>query len=120
MKLWKAILLTLGIWVGSVLAYVLIHRNLMWYIVPATTLWAAIDSSQIQLRRYRNGVGPVAFFFLCLWWWIVGFPWYLWMRHKILTGTAELRTNDPRCVRCEELISPDVIDCPKCGWRQPK
>jgi hypothetical protein len=120
MKLWKAILLTLGILIGSEVVYVLTHHNLMWYIIPGTTLWAAIDSSKIQLRRYRSGVGPVAFFFLCCWWWIIGFPWYLWMRDKILTGVAELKTNDPRCVRCEELIDPKLKYCPKCGWSQPK
>ena len=120
MKLWQAILLTLGIWVGSVVVYILIHHNLMWYIIPGTTLWAAIDSSKIQLRLYRYGVGPIAFFFLCLWWWIIAFPWYLWMRYKIKTGKAELITNDPRCVSCEELIAPGTRICPKCGWTQPQ
>lgn len=120
MKLWKAILLTLGIDFACVVVYVVIHHNLLWYVVPGTALWAAIDSSKIQLKRYRSGVGPVAFFFLCCAWWIVGFPWYLWMRNRILTGTAELKTGDPRCVRCEALISADTIDCPKCGWRQPR
>jgi hypothetical protein len=110
----------LTLWLGSIGIDILTGHNLMWYIVPGTSLWAAIDSSKIQLKRYRHGVGPVLFFFLCCWWWVIGFPWYLWMRNKILTGAAELKTDDPRCVRCEELISADAIDCPKCGWRQPK
>jgi hypothetical protein len=120
MKIGYAILVTLGLYLGSVLISLLIHHNVVWYMIFLTTFWAAINSSEIELKRYRSGVGPVAYFFLCLLFWIIGFPWYLWMRHKILTGTAELKTNDPRCVRCEELIDSELLDCPRCGWRQPK
>jgi len=120
MKLWKAILLTLGLEVLCVTIFVVTHHNVHWYMMLATTLWAAIDSSKLQLKRYRSGVGPVAFFFLCMLFWLAGFPWYLWMRQKILAGTAELKSDDPRCVRCEERIDPTLDDCPKCGWRQPK
>ena len=120
MKPWNTFLLTSCLYLGSIVISWQIHHNVVWYMVFATTLWAAIDSSKVQLKLYRSGVGPIVFFFLCMLFWIAGFPWYLWMRHKILTGTAELKTNDPRCVRCEELINPEAIDCPKCGWRQPK
>jgi hypothetical protein len=120
MKLYNAILLTLCLYLGGIVISWQIHHNLVIYIVIVTTLWAAVDSSKLKLKRYRSGVGPAAFFCLCLMLWIVGFPWYLQMRHKILTGKAELKTNDPRCVRCEELIDPALADCPKCGWRQPK
>jgi len=120
MKLWKAILLVLTLWGGSIVVYILTGHNLMWYIVPGTSLWAAIDSSRIKLKRYHNGIGPIVFFFMCCLSWAAGFGWYLWMRGKILAGTAELETNDPRCVRCDEFISADAIDCPKCGWRQPR
>ena len=119
MKLWNAILLTPFLYLGGIVFSGLIHHNVMWYLIPGTTLWAAIDSSKIQLKRYRSGVGPVAFFVLCSLLWIIGFPWYLWMRHKILTGHAELITNDPRCVSCDELINPELKVCPKCGWTQP-
>jgi hypothetical protein len=120
MKLWNAICLTVCLYLGSIMVSVEIHHNVAWYMTLITTLWAAIDSSKIQLKRYMSGVGPIAFFFLCMLLWLVGFPWYLWMRHQILTGKAELKTNDPRCVRCEELINPELAVCPKCGWRQPK
>ena len=120
MELWKAVLLTFCLYMGCLIVFLMIHHNVMWYMVLGTTLWAAIDSSKIQLKRYRSGVGPIAFFFLCMLFWIAGFPWYLWMKHKILTGEAELKTNDPQCVRCDELIDPNLADCPKCGWRQPK
>jgi hypothetical protein len=121
MKLWQAILLTLGIYIGCIYFFIITGHHLLWYIIPATSLWAAIDSSQIQLKRYRYGAGPFVFFFLlCCGCWVVGFPWYLWMRYKIKNGTAELKTDALRCVRCEELIEPGTKICPKCGWTQPK
>jgi hypothetical protein len=127
MKLWKAILLTLGIYLVGLTLLVRGHYLIAFSILFGTNLWAAIDSSRIQLKRYRNGSGPVALFFLLSlpslvgsWLWLAGFAWYLWMRQKILTGTAELKTNDPRCVRCEEIIDPSLEDFPKCGWRQPR
>jgi hypothetical protein len=119
MRLSNAILLTLCLYLWCVIIYIKTGHNVMWYVVPGTTLWAAIDSSKIQLKRYRFGMGPVAFFFACSLFWIVGFPWYLWMRGKIKTGTAELKTDDPRCVSCDELIDPEIKVCPKCGWTQP-
>jgi hypothetical protein len=120
MRLYTAILLTLCIYFTNAILLGCGHYVIAYSIAFGTTLWAAIDSSKIELKRYRNGVGPVAFFFLCWMAWMIGFPWYLWMRHKILTGKAELKTDDPRCVRCDEIIDPALEDCPKCGWRQPK
>lgn len=119
MKLSNACLLTLGLFFACVFIKLKTHHEVTWYVTFATSLWAAVDSSRIQLKRYRTGVGPVVFFFLCLLCWSIGFTWYLWMRHKILTGTAELKTNDPRCVSCEEMIEANTVICPKCGWRQP-
>jgi len=61
--------------------------------VLGTALWVAIDSSKIQLKRYKSGIsyGPVVLFIACAMVWIVGFPWYLAMRYKIKTGTAILK-----------------------------
>lgn len=120
MKLRNAILLTLGIWIGCVTIDVVTGHNLLWYIIPAASIWAAIDSTRIQFGRYRYGFGPLLLFFGCCCSWLIGFPWYLWMRGKIRTGTAELKTNDARCVRCEKVIKADAVDCPHCGWRQPR
>ncbi len=120
MMLRHAILLTLGLF-GLEMA--LIMSGYFWAgysVILGSTLWASIDASRIQLKRYRSGVGPFVFFILCLGFWIVGFPWYLWMRHRIQAGTAELKTSDLRCVSCEELIAQEVAVCPKCGWPQPK
>jgi len=120
MKPWNAVLLTVCLYLGSIVVSAKIQYNVIYYVVVPTTLWAAIDSYQIQLKRYRSGVGPGLVALVCIMFWAVGFPWYLWMRHKVLIGTAELKTNDPRCVRCDELIDPELVICPKCGWRQPK
>ncbi len=61
--------------------------------VLGTSLWAALDSSKIQLKRYKSGIsyGPLVLFVACALLWIVGFPWYLIMRYKIKTGTAVLK-----------------------------
>ena len=61
--------------------------------VLGTALWAAIDSSNIQLKRYKSGIsyGPVVLFIACAMLWIVGFPWYLVMRYKIKQGKAVLK-----------------------------
>jgi hypothetical protein len=96
MKTWIAILFTIGLLVASGSITVLAGFQFNWIMVPATSLWAAIDSSKIQLKRYKSGIsyGPVALFFLIALVWIIGFPWYLAMRYKIKTGTAILKDGD--------------------------
>ena len=66
--------------------------------MPGTALWAAIDSSKIQLKRYKSGIsyGPFVLFIGVAFLWIVGFPWYLSMRYKIKTGTAVLKDEVPK------------------------
>lgn len=93
MKTWIAILFTIGLLVVCGVISSLVHFELIWFMVLGTSLWAAIDSSSIQLKRYKSGIsyGPVVLFFACALLWIVGFPWYLTMRHKIKTGTAILK-----------------------------
>ena len=66
---------------------------LSWFMILGTAIWAAIDSSKIQLKRYKSGIsyGPVVLFFGIALLWIIGFPWYLSMRYKIKTGTAVVK-----------------------------
>ena len=47
----------------------------------------------IGLRRYRSGIsyGPVVLFIGVAAVWIVGFPWYLVVRDRILRGEATLK-----------------------------
>ena len=122
MKTWIAILFTFGLLVVCMVIDILTRFPVTWIMVLGTALWAAIDSSKIQLKRYKSGIsyGPVALFFACALLWIVGFPWYLSMRYKIKTGTAVVIEDGQRCVSCEETIGPGIAICPKCGWTQPK
>lgn len=64
-----------------------------WFIVFGTGFWAAVDSTKIQLKRYKSGIsyGPVVVFLVIVFVWIVAFPWYLILRYKIKTGTAILK-----------------------------
>ena len=93
MKTWIAILFTIGLLAACIVTSGLIGFDLTWIMVLGTALWAAIDSSKLQLKRYKSGIsyGTVVLFFACALLWIVGFPWYLAMRYKIKTGTAVLK-----------------------------
>ena len=66
---------------------------LTWFMVFITAVWAAIDSSKIHLKRYKSGISyqPVILFLGVLLLWVIAFPWYLIVRHKILTGTTVLK-----------------------------
>ena len=93
MKTWIAILFTLVISAACYGLSVLVGFNLVLFLVFGTALWAAIDSSELELKRYKSGIssGPVAFFIGCTFLWLVIFPWYLSMRYRIKTGTAVLK-----------------------------
>ena len=58
-----------------------------------SSIWAGIDSSKIELKKYKSGIsyGPIVITILCLALWIVAFPWYLVVRAKIKDGKAELK-----------------------------
>jgi hypothetical protein len=90
MKTWLAILFAVGLLFACVVVSALTHFNVTFFMVLGTSLWAAIDSSKIELRRYKSGIsyGPFVLFIACALLWIVGFPWYLVMRYKIKTGAA--------------------------------
>jgi hypothetical protein len=61
-------------------------------IVAATALWAAIDSSKLELHKYKGGTsGAVLVFFGVVLLWIVFFPLYLVMRARRLSGELQLK-----------------------------
>ena len=96
MKPWTAIFFTLGLIAVSLGLSYLVHFDLTWFMVPATSLWAAWDSSKIQLKKYKPSFlglsyGPVGVFIMCLLLWFVTFPVYLATRYKVLNGRAELK-----------------------------
>ena len=90
---WIAILFTIGLLAVCAVISRLISFDFTWIMVLGTALWAAIDSSKIQLKRYKSGIsyGPVVLFFGFVIIWVIAFPWYLIVRHKIKTGTAVLK-----------------------------
>ncbi|MEI9863381.1 MAG: hypothetical protein WDN00_02265 [Limisphaerales bacterium] len=93
MKTWIAILLTVGLIVVCGLIVGFTGINLYVPMIVGTSVWAGIDSSRLHLSKYQSGISysPIVLGILCSMFWIVGFPWYLSMRHKIIKGTARLR-----------------------------
>jgi hypothetical protein len=99
MKTWiVAILFTIGILAACIALSALFRFDLTLIMIVGTAIWVAIDSRKIELKRYKSGIsyGPVALFFACALLWVIGFPWYLAMRHKIKTGTAILKDEVPK------------------------
>ncbi len=97
MKWYWAILFTLAILGATLVLSELVGFNLVWILVFATALWAAIDSSRLQLKKYKSGIayGPIVVFVVVALLWIVGFPWYLAARYKIRHGLLELKHPEP-------------------------
>jgi len=93
MKTWMAILFTIGLLIVGLLLSVIIRANIIPLLTVSSAIWAAVDSSKIQLKKYKSGIsyGPVVLFVACALLWIVGFPWYLSMRYKIKNGLAEFK-----------------------------
>lgn len=93
---WMAILLIiamLGFWI---VVYKLTGFNLGWIMVIGTAVWAAVDSTEIQLSRYESGISyrPAVLFCGLVLLWAIVFPWYLIVRHRIKIGTAVLKNGD--------------------------
>jgi len=95
MKTRDAILLTIALFLlTSMVGFRIAGRTLYLssVVIVITAIWAAVDSSKIQLKRYRSGIsyGPVVLFLVFLLLWVIAFPWYLIVGHKIMTGKAVL------------------------------
>jgi hypothetical protein len=92
-----AIIFSIGLAIVCALVSELIQWNLAPVMILITSLWAAIDSSRIELTKYKTGISnsPVVLFIACALLWIIGFPWYLSVRHKIKTGAAVLKDASP-------------------------
>ena len=82
------ILITIGIFFMSVVIETMTQTAIFRYMILASGLWAAIDSSKIQLRKYPSGISyhPVILFLAVSLLWVFGFPWYLAVRYKIKKG----------------------------------
>ena len=93
MNPWIAIPFTIGILAATAGVSMTVGVDVTWIMILLTSLWAAVDSSRLHLKRYKSGIayGPVVLFLGCALLWIVGFPWYLVMRYRINTGVAVLK-----------------------------
>jgi len=96
-RFWPTVIpILLAIWIpiACVVLATLIHfSSVMQIMILGIALWAAIDSSKIQLKCYKSGIsyGPVVVFLCFVFLWIVAFPWYLIVRNKIKAGKAILK-----------------------------
>jgi hypothetical protein len=97
MKPRDAILVTIALTLLTFVRFDIAGQSvpLSFFIVIGTAIWVAIDSSKIQLKRYKSGIsyGPVVLFICFLLLWVVALPWYLIVRYKIKTGTAVLKND---------------------------
>jgi len=93
MRAWLAILFTVCLLVISYIVSAFICFDVSWILIGVTSLWAGIDSKKIGLYRYKLGFAcrPIAVFCLCYVFWILFFPWYLWVRFKIKAGEINLK-----------------------------
>lgn len=82
------ILITIGMFFLSAVIETMTQTAISRYMILASGLWAAIDSSKIQLRKYPSGISyhPVILFLAVSLLWVIGFPWYLAVRYKIKKG----------------------------------
>jgi len=103
-------------------------------LILISCIWAGIDSSKIELKKYKTSLScsPFVLFLGCLLVWIIVFPWYLIVRGKIKSGTIQLKdgmslsqpviTTEPtdsriekKCPHCAEPVLIDAKLCKHCG-----
>ena len=96
MRWYLAIPFSCALLYATMLLSGLLNFNLQWFLLLGTALWAAVDSSKIKLSQYKSAMPykPVTVFLVVCLLWIIGFPWYLAVRHRIKSGKGVLR-EDP-------------------------
>ena len=108
MKWPYAILLTLALLGVSLAITLWTELDLVLLMIVATTAWAAYDSSRIQLMRYESGISyePAILFVAIGLLWIVGFPWYLIVRGRILRGEQPFKAGEvPEVLPIDDRIT---------------
>ena len=89
MKTWQAIGLTIAI----IVVGVYVSDVILWLVIAGTSVWMAVDSSKIGLRKYKSfiSMNPVLLLVCGAMLWVVTFPCYLSIRYKIQNGGAQLK-----------------------------
>ena len=61
-------------------------ETLIILVIVGTSIWVAFDAKSIGIKKGQLkgmlDMGPLGWFFVCLFLWIIGFPAYLAMRGK--------------------------------------
>lgn len=106
MRVFKNILIAVGLLVGAVALSIVINvlippgpgssgstTAVVWLMILGTSLWAAMNSHQLEFRSYKTSMPyhPASIFLAHLLLWIVVFPWFLTVRARIKDGSAELK-----------------------------
>ena len=84
----------IAISLGSILLFFLLvtyDRRLVPLVLISifgTSIWAAVDSARIELRKYNTLIAlhPLVLFNLMYFLWFILFPWYLVVRSEIKAG----------------------------------
>jgi hypothetical protein len=84
-----AISLALILLFGLLIAYERRLVPLVVLTVLVTSIWAATDSIRIELQTYKTPIAlhPLVLFNLMYLLWVPLFPWYLFVRSKIASGS---------------------------------
>ena len=61
-----------------------------WIFTLAFSVWAALDSKSVELKKYKSGLPsiPAVLGICCALLFVIAFPWYLSVRFKIKNGTG--------------------------------
>lgn len=65
----------------------------LFLLVLASSIWVSWDSAKMGLRRYESVLSchPLLLFVLCSGLWPIVFPWYIWLKYRIVVGRAKAR-----------------------------
>jgi hypothetical protein len=90
---WMAILITIGILLFMIVGIEVVGPFFPFLVVVGSAIWVAVETSKLELNKYKSGNSPIVMFAGCCLLWIVVFPWFLVMQSKVKNGLAQLKNN---------------------------
>jgi hypothetical protein len=87
----------LGVTFALIVANVVVNEatGTPWFgllVLLATAIWAAVDSSRLELHKYSGGIDhPILVFLAVACLWIIFFPLYLVTRSRRIAGELKLK-----------------------------